>query len=163
MPGWGWALIAIGGLFFLILMAVLGQFISLYVQAWLSNAKVGMLELVGMRLRRVDIRTIVINRIRGAKAGLGRGLVAPDEGLGPDLDAELGPHRGREGGGLADCPGVRPSNGAGVGVAAPIHHVWSDGASRPAHRAPGRLKIRRNREPGPLRTAHKTWGTDPPS
>jgi len=70
LPGWGWALIAIGGLFFLILMAVLGQFISLYVQAWLSNAKVGMLELVGMRLRRVDIRTIVINRIRGAKAGL---------------------------------------------------------------------------------------------
>ena len=70
MPGWGWALIAIGGLFALILIAMLGQFISLYVQAWLSNAKVGMLELVGMRLRRVDIRTIVINRIRAAKAGL---------------------------------------------------------------------------------------------
>ncbi|MCB9840032.1 MAG: flotillin-like protein FloA [Phycisphaeraceae bacterium] len=70
MPNWGWALVAIGAIFGLILIAILGQFFNLYIQAWLSNAKVNLLELVGMRLRRVDIRIIVFNRIRAAKAGL---------------------------------------------------------------------------------------------
>lgn len=65
-----WAVIAVGGLIVLLLMATLGQFISLYLQAWLSNAQVGMIELVGMHLRRVDARTVVINRIRAAKSGL---------------------------------------------------------------------------------------------
>ena len=49
---------------------VIGQFINLYIQALLSNARVGMLELIGMRLRKVDIRMIVFSRIRSVKAGL---------------------------------------------------------------------------------------------
>lgn len=60
----------VGALFLLILIAVIGQFISLYVQALLSNAHVGLLEIIGMRLRKVDIRTVVYSRIRAVKAGL---------------------------------------------------------------------------------------------
>jgi hypothetical protein len=47
-----------------------GQFIQLYVQALLSNAPIGMLELIGMRLRRTDARAVVHARIRALKAGL---------------------------------------------------------------------------------------------
>jgi uncharacterized protein YqfA (UPF0365 family) len=60
----------VGALFLLILIAVIGQFISLYVQALLSNAHVGLLEIIGMRLRKVDIRTVVYSRIRAVKSGL---------------------------------------------------------------------------------------------
>jgi uncharacterized protein YqfA (UPF0365 family) len=49
---------------------VIGQFISLYVQALLSNAHVGLLDIIGMRLRKVDIRTVVYSRIRAVKAGM---------------------------------------------------------------------------------------------
>jgi uncharacterized protein YqfA (UPF0365 family) len=54
----------------LVILIVVGQFISLYIQAFLSNAHVGMLEIIGMRLRKVDIRTVVFSRIRAVKAGL---------------------------------------------------------------------------------------------
>jgi len=57
-------------LFGIVIFFVLGQFINLYVQALVSNARVGMLELIGMKLRKVDIRTIVVSRIRAVKAGL---------------------------------------------------------------------------------------------
>lgn len=57
-------------LFLLIFLIVMANFFNLWLQAYLSGAKVSYLELVGMRLRKVDIRTIVINRIRAAKAGL---------------------------------------------------------------------------------------------
>ncbi len=59
--------VGIVGLF--ILIAAMG-FINLYVQAWLSNAYIGLFELVGMRLRKVDVRTIVFSRIRAVKAGI---------------------------------------------------------------------------------------------
>lgn len=49
---------------------ILGQFLSLYIQAWLSNARVNLLDMVGMRLRKVDVRTIVISRIRAVKSGI---------------------------------------------------------------------------------------------
>lgn len=60
----------VGVLFVLVFLFVIGQFISLYVQALLSNAHVGLLEIIGMRLRKVDIRTVVYSRIRAVKAGL---------------------------------------------------------------------------------------------
>lgn len=63
----GGGVLAIVLLIFLIVMA---NFFNLWLQAYLSGAKVSYFELVGMRLRKVDIRTIVINRIRAAKAGL---------------------------------------------------------------------------------------------
>lgn len=46
------------------------QFVGVYVQALVSKAPVGILELVGMRLRKVNIQTIVASRIRAVKAGM---------------------------------------------------------------------------------------------
>jgi uncharacterized protein YqfA (UPF0365 family) len=63
-------IIVIVALFALIMAFVVGQFLKIWIQAMLSNAHVGLLELVGMRLRNVDIRTIVLSRIRAVKAGL---------------------------------------------------------------------------------------------
>ena len=64
----------IGGvILFLILLAVIvavGQFIMLYIQALLSNARVALFAIVGMRLRKVDVRVVVLSRIRAVKAGI---------------------------------------------------------------------------------------------
>ncbi len=46
------------------------QFFSLWIQAFMSNARVSVFDLIGMRFRRVDARMIVFSRIRVAKAGL---------------------------------------------------------------------------------------------
>jgi len=56
--------------FFFIIVAFLIQFINMYIQAYTSNAKVGFFDMIGMKLRKVDIRTVVINRIRAVKAGM---------------------------------------------------------------------------------------------
>ena len=63
-------ILVIAALFVVIVMFVIGNFISLYVQALLSNAHVALLDIIGMRLRKVDIRTIVVSRIRAIKAGM---------------------------------------------------------------------------------------------
>jgi uncharacterized protein YqfA (UPF0365 family) len=71
MPNQVWIIVGIVvALFVVVMLFVVGQFINLYIQALLSNAHVGLLDLVGMRLRKVDIRTIVLSRIRAVKAGL---------------------------------------------------------------------------------------------
>ncbi|HYE03102.1 MAG TPA: flotillin-like protein FloA [Phycisphaerales bacterium] len=71
MPNPVWIVIAvIAALVALIFVFVIGQFLKLYVQAWFSNARVSLFELIGMRLRSVDLRTIVLSRIRAVKAGL---------------------------------------------------------------------------------------------
>jgi len=54
----------------LVIIVVIGQFISLYIQAMLSNAHVGLLQIIGMRLRKVDVRQVVYGRIRAVKAGM---------------------------------------------------------------------------------------------
>lgn len=71
--GWPTFLIVIVGIAILalvVLFFVIGNFLSLYIQALLSGARVGLLEIVGMKLRKVDIRTVVYSRIRAVKAGL---------------------------------------------------------------------------------------------
>ncbi|GJQ31091.1 MAG: UPF0365 protein [Phycisphaerae bacterium] len=66
-----WVVLAIiAGFIALIIFIFLLQFFNLYIQAYTSNAKVGLLDMVGMKLRKVDIRTVVINRIRAIKAGM---------------------------------------------------------------------------------------------
>ncbi len=70
MPGYAWAVVAVVFIFVVFFLIIAGQFISLWVQAWLSGAYVGFTQLIGMRLRKVDIRTIVISRIRAVKAGI---------------------------------------------------------------------------------------------
>ncbi len=56
--------------FVLIIVFIVWQFMYLYIQALFSGARVGMLELIGMKIRKVDARTIVYSRIRAVKAGL---------------------------------------------------------------------------------------------
>jgi len=63
-------LLIAGGLVGLVLFFVLGQFLSLYIQALASGARVGLFDIVFMRLRKVDVRTVVFSRIRAVKAGL---------------------------------------------------------------------------------------------
>lgn len=54
----------------LVIIFVIFSFANLYIQALFSNAKVGVTELIGMKLRKVDPRVVVISRIRAVKAGL---------------------------------------------------------------------------------------------
>jgi uncharacterized protein YqfA (UPF0365 family) len=62
--------LVIVGVVVLILALFLVQFFSLWIQALTSNARVSITDMVGMRFRKVDLRTVVINRIRAVKAGL---------------------------------------------------------------------------------------------
>ncbi|MBC8310228.1 MAG: flotillin-like protein FloA [Phycisphaerales bacterium] len=62
--------IIIGGIFLLIIVAFAFQYIGLYLQAWVSGAKVGFIDLIMMRFRKVNAKSVVINRISGKKAGI---------------------------------------------------------------------------------------------
>ena len=54
----------------LIVVAVMWRFLGLYIRAWISGAHVGLLELVGMSLRRVNPVAIVNGRVQATRAGL---------------------------------------------------------------------------------------------
>jgi uncharacterized protein YqfA (UPF0365 family) len=62
--------VIIGGIFLLIFVAFVFQYIGLYLQAWVSGAKVSLLDLIMMRFRKVNPKSVVINRISGKKAGI---------------------------------------------------------------------------------------------
>ncbi len=68
-PGWVVGLFALG-IVALIILALLAQFVSLWVQAYMSRAGVRLSDLIGMRLRKVDMRTMVLSKIRAVRAGL---------------------------------------------------------------------------------------------
>lgn len=65
-----WILAIVGGILFLVAAIFLLQFLNLWVQAYFSGAKVSIIDLIGMRLRKVDPRVIVYSRIRAVKAGM---------------------------------------------------------------------------------------------
>jgi uncharacterized protein YqfA (UPF0365 family) len=54
----------------LVVFVVLYQFIGLYVRATVSGAKVGFVDLMGMRLRKVNAMAIVSARIQASRAGI---------------------------------------------------------------------------------------------
>jgi len=54
----------------LVLLAVIGRFIKLWVQAYFARAAISMFDLIGMALRKVDPRVIVLSKIRAVQAGL---------------------------------------------------------------------------------------------
>jgi len=60
----------LGALILIVAIAVVGNFFSLWFQALLSSARVSLADIIGMRFRKVDARTIVLSRIRAVKAGL---------------------------------------------------------------------------------------------
>ena len=67
---WHIAGLLIGLLVLIIFVAVMFQFVGLYIRAFFSGAHVSFRELIGMRLRKVDATTIVISRISAMRAGL---------------------------------------------------------------------------------------------
>ena len=54
----------------LVIFAVLAQFFGLWLQAFMSRAGVGFTDLIGMRLRKVDSRSIVLSKIQLVKAAI---------------------------------------------------------------------------------------------
>src|SRR6266480_416185 len=70
------AAMLVGLLVLIIIMAVMFQFLGLYIRAFFSGAHITFRQLIGMRLRKVDASTIVISRIQAMRAGL---AVAQDE------------------------------------------------------------------------------------
>ena len=79
----GWSLLyVVAGLLLIIVAVVLViifvNFGRLWLQAWMSNARVGFHELIGMSLRQVHTRTIVEAKIMAMQAGVG---TDPDTGI----------------------------------------------------------------------------------
>jgi uncharacterized protein YqfA (UPF0365 family) len=66
----GWILAIVLIVVGLVVVLVLAQFFSLWVQAFASRAGVSFVDLIGMRLRKVDSRTIVLGKIQLVKAGI---------------------------------------------------------------------------------------------
>ncbi|MEM1109802.1 MAG: flotillin-like protein FloA [Planctomycetota bacterium] len=62
--------IIIVAIFLIAVLFFLSRFIGLWIQSVVSNARVGLHELIGMWLRKVNPRTIVLSRIQAVKAGL---------------------------------------------------------------------------------------------
>ncbi len=67
---WTWVIAIIVIIGVLMLGFVLLQFASLWVQAFMSKASVRMTDLIGMRLRKVHLPTIVLSKIQLVKAGI---------------------------------------------------------------------------------------------
>ncbi len=67
-----WQLIAtvVIGFFLLIFFLVAFQFIGLYIRALFSGARVGFVDLLGMKVRKVNQLAIVNSRIQASRAGL---------------------------------------------------------------------------------------------
>ena len=64
------ALLVVVGIVVLLVFFFLSRFIGLWIQALVSGAKVKLGDLVGMWLRKVNPRTIVLSRIQAVKAGI---------------------------------------------------------------------------------------------
>ncbi|QOJ01821.1 MAG: flotillin-like protein FloA [Phycisphaeraceae bacterium] len=62
--------LGIVGLIILVVFIALGQFLGLWIQALFSGAAVSLPQLFFMRLRKIDVRTVVYSRIRAVKSGM---------------------------------------------------------------------------------------------
>ena len=79
--GWGLLYVAAGLLLIIVAVVLVIIFVNfgrLWLQAWMSNARVGFHELIGMSLRQVHTRTIVEAKIMAMQAGVG---TDPDTGI----------------------------------------------------------------------------------
>ncbi len=66
----GWVIAIALIVVLLAVIFVIAQFFGLWLQAFMSNAGVSLFDLIGMRLRKVDARVIVLSKIQAVKAGL---------------------------------------------------------------------------------------------
>jgi len=62
--------VVVVGIILLVVLALIMSFVKLYVRAMVSGARVGWMELLGMRLRNVNGVVIVNSRIQASRAGL---------------------------------------------------------------------------------------------
>jgi len=67
---WPYIGLAIIGIIIFTIFVIVAQFFRLWLQAFMSNADVGMFDLIGMRLRKVDATTVVLCKIQLVKAGI---------------------------------------------------------------------------------------------
>ncbi len=66
-----WIIIGVVGvLVAIVIFFMVFQFIGIWFQALLSGARVRLLDIIAMKFRKVDVRTVVLSRIRAVKAGL---------------------------------------------------------------------------------------------
>jgi uncharacterized protein YqfA (UPF0365 family) len=65
-----WAVVAVVALGLLIFLAIVSQFIGLWIRAFFSNVRVGIFDLIGVQLRKINPATIVNARIQATRAGL---------------------------------------------------------------------------------------------
>ena len=65
-----WVVLGFLALICLLLLIFIGKIFGLWVQALFAGAKVTVFELIGMRLRKVDARMIVLSKIQAVRAGL---------------------------------------------------------------------------------------------
>ena len=63
-------LIAVLAVVGLVIVILLGSFLSIWVRAWTSGAPVGIVDLVALKLRRVPMGMVVDSRITAVKSGL---------------------------------------------------------------------------------------------
>jgi len=65
-----WIVLLVAGVVVLVVILVVAQFFNLWLQAFMAGANVTMWSLIGMRLRKVDSRQIVLSKISAIQAGL---------------------------------------------------------------------------------------------
>src|SRR5882724_9302638 len=70
MPSIGLILGVVGAIVVLVVVVIASQFIGLYVRSLVSGASVSWVDLIGMRLRKVNSLAIVNSRIQAHRAGL---------------------------------------------------------------------------------------------
>jgi uncharacterized protein YqfA (UPF0365 family) len=66
----GWVIAIVLIIVGLVILLIIAQFFGLWIQAFAARADVSMVDLIGMRLRKVDARTIVAGKIQLVKAGV---------------------------------------------------------------------------------------------
>jgi uncharacterized protein YqfA (UPF0365 family) len=68
--GLTWTIVVVVAVMLLAVLAIVAGFFNLWLQAFMSRAGVKLLDLIGMKLRKVNPRIIVLSKIRAVKAGL---------------------------------------------------------------------------------------------
>ena len=66
----GWVGIVLAGLVGFVLFILVAQVFGLWLQAFFARANVSFRELIGMKMRKVDPRMIVVSKIQAVRAGL---------------------------------------------------------------------------------------------
>src|SRR5205807_6263489 len=67
---WPFLVGAVGVFIFIFFLVILFSFFNLWIQALFTGAKVGFLDLIGMKLRKVDYSMIVRQKIALVQAGV---------------------------------------------------------------------------------------------